>query len=523
MPTPDVSRARLLTAAFRCFAESGYEATTLDDVARSAGVPLHAVFELFPAKAALASAAYHDLVGALGEVAAELPATDAADRVTRLLSVKLDKLDAQRPLLLALAAAALDPDGPLGVLSPATASVRSRMLGLVRTALAGATDAPADLDRVTRLVYALHLGLVLLWTQDPTAAREALPVLASAPGLLPMLAFFPGISAPMQKLDAALSGRFVAAGSADAPQRARELLRRLFSRRRLAQGSDPSRPPTEAELAPHLPVVEAALAEGRPLDLVLPAFPAKSPSQAKTLGAVPDLGERVALAGLAALCAELSEAHPAGVRLWVCSDGSVFADVVEVPDVDVVAYGAALDREIAAFPALRRFDLAEVFAGATPEAARAALLETWAEDPDVLAAACEEPALARQLDGLHRFVFEDLVVLHPELSRTAVRKLARGRAIEVLRRSRAWGRLVAAQFPDALRLSIHPQGAVSDKIGVHLLPTDDVWLTPWHAVAVVAPDGVHLAKRADAEAAGAVLVEVEGRPDHFVARAPADR
>ena len=81
----------------------------------------------------------------------------------------------------------------------------------------------------------------------------------------------------------------------------------------------------------------------------------------------------------------------------------------------------------------------------------------------------------------------------------------------MIRRSDAWGALVAEAFPDAVRLSIHPQPEVSEKIGVHLVDTEDAWLTPWHACAVLTPDGARLMKRADAEAAGAVRHD-----DHLV-------
>jgi pyoverdine/dityrosine biosynthesis protein Dit1 len=83
-------------------------------------------------------------------------------------------------------------------------------------------------------------------------------------------------------------------------------------------------------------------------------------------------------------------------------------------------------------------------------------------------------------------------------------------------RSRAWGRLLASTFPHAVRLSIHPQAAVSDKIGIHLLPTQDAWLTPWHGVALLDRERFRLVKRAEAEELGAAPVDVDGRPSHYV-------
>jgi pyoverdine/dityrosine biosynthesis protein Dit1 len=112
-------------------------------------------------------------------------------------------------------------------------------------------------------------------------------------------------------------------------------------------------------------------------------------------------------------------------------------------------------------------------------------------------------------------MFEDGIALHPEVSRTQTRKHARTQAIQVLLRSRAWGRLLASTFPHAVRLSIHPQPAVSDKVGIHLLPTQDAWLTPWHGVALLDRERFRLVKRAEAEELGASAVEVEGRASHY--------
>jgi pyoverdine/dityrosine biosynthesis protein Dit1 len=136
-------------------------------------------------------------------------------------------------------------------------------------------------------------------------------------------------------------------------------------------------------------------------------------------------------------------------------------------------------------------------------------------------AAIEERAAkydhARALvNGIHRFLFEEQADVQPGRSRTQLRQACRPLAYQVVQRSDAWGRLLADCFPTALRLSIHPQHPHAEKIGILLGPADDVWLTPWHGVAVQQAGGWRLMKRCDAEAAGARLVEADGRPSHFV-------
>ncbi|HEY6794854.1 MAG TPA: L-tyrosine/L-tryptophan isonitrile synthase family protein, partial [Kineosporiaceae bacterium] len=57
---------------------------------------------------------------------------------------------------------------------------------------------------------------------------------------------------------------------------------------------------------------------------------------------LPDHGERLALRFLHGLAGQLERVHPPGVRVLVCSDGHVFADLIGVTDEDVDAYVDAL-------------------------------------------------------------------------------------------------------------------------------------------------------------------------------------
>jgi L-tyrosine isonitrile synthase len=85
----------------------------------------------------------------------------------------------------------------------------------------------------------------------------------------------------------------------------------------------------------------------------------------------------------------------------------------------------------------------------------------------------------------------------------------------VIQRSNAWSNLIARRFPAALRLSIHPQPRISEKIGISLVPCANSWGTPWHTVVLANRDGYRLVKRAKAEEQNAVLVYRGGRPSHY--------
>jgi len=234
------------------------------------------------------------------------------------------------------------------------------------------------------------------------------------------------------------------------------------------------------------------------------------------LGTLPDLAEERAVERLSELLDEITEVWSPGARLAICSDGHVFADAVGVSDEDVDAYRTALcatlndDR-------ITWFDVATAFGEASPAALRARLMNVYAEtEASLRARAATSASLAAQIDGIHRFLYEDEVALHPDVTKSQAKKRTRARAYEVVRRSEAWGGLVAAVFPSALRLSIHPQPDPSIKIGVNLLGVRDPWLTPWHGVAVVGRAGTSLMHREEAERAGGRIVHLAGgRPSHL--------
>lgn len=119
--------------------------------------------------------------------------------------------------------------------------------------------------------------------------------------------------------------------------------------------------------------------------------------------------------------------------------------------------------------------------------------------------------------GIIRFLVEDYSGLSDfeGRSRNSIQSAARMTAYRVIQRSNAWSRLLKENFPNAIRLSIHPQFRISEKIGVFLVDTDDCWATTWHSVALKTGEVTKLVPRHYAEAANAVLVFSDGRPSHY--------
>ncbi|RZS43055.1 2-isocyano-3-(4-hydroxyphenyl)propanoate synthase [Herbihabitans rhizosphaerae] len=234
----------------------------------------------------------------------------------------------------------------------------------------------------------------------------------------------------------------------------------LLHRRSSPIGRQCSETPCARCAAPHLGRVARAVAAGKPIELVLPAFPTKSPNPAKVLGIRPDMAEELALRFLAELCGDIEKIHPPGAKVIICSDGRVFEELIKVPDRDITAYQHGMrelvDKISPDFHQL--FNLDDVCPGQSHDQMRAMIDDEFGEP-------FEEPRAELKADenglamyrGIVRFLVEDLWHESFPGSKSALQRDCRKRAYRVVARSRAWGRLLAARFPDAVRLSIHPQ------------------------------------------------------------------
>ena len=301
----------------------------------------------------------------------------------------------------------------------------------------------------------------------------------------------------------------------------RNVLNLLFRHRRHLFPGDPcATAPCPDCYRVHGAKIEPSIAAGRPIGLVILAFPAKSPNRRKTLGPLPDLAEHLALNFLQLLCDQIRHFHPPGARIVICADGHVFGDLVSVPDPDITAYRDELLRVLdrAGLEALSHFSLTDAYGRVPVEQARRLLLRDFGTPlPLIRERVRADPEARASFNGIHRFMFEDLLVARPGESRNRVRAAAKDLAYQVTRHSNAWSDLVADVFPGMARLSIHPQPGHTPKLGIHLLRTRDNWLTPWHGVALDDGDRLTLVKRGEAERLGASMVLRDGRPSHYVA------
>jgi pyoverdine/dityrosine biosynthesis protein Dit1 len=517
------TRLRVLEAAAGLLSHEGLVPDLLARSAAAAGCPAERARVFFRRDEEIVLALYARLAADLEARVLELPEGTVGGRFHAALRTKFALAAPHRDAFAALTAAMLDPRHELGVLNPQTEVIRNRVQGVFAAVVQGATDRPANPEPLVRALYGAHLGMMLLWCQDRSpGAQAAAAALDLARDLLAFAAPLLGSAenaAAAARLDGVFRPLLEPPDDAATGDTAAALLHRLFRHRRLLPDAGPcAAEPCPACLALHLPKVKYFVRGGAPVHCLLPAFPAKSPSRRKTLGPLPDGAEEQALLYLQGVCDEARAVYPPGLRVTICSDGHVFSDLVGVGDDDVTRYGREVRALVArlGLTSLDAFGMDDLYEGADYTAIRGRLVADYARPREEIEERARRFAHHRALfNGIHRFLFEEQADVRPDVSRTRLRNECHERAYEVIRRSDAWGRLLADCFPTALRLSIHPQHPHAEKIGILLGEADDAWLTPWHGVALHHGRGWKFVKRHEAEALGARLVERDGRPSYF--------
>jgi len=522
------TRRTLLDTGLQLFEQQGFNQVNVADIATAAEQPLAEVYRHFGSKSDFVLGLYQRIHDELEARMQDLSTGPLALRFQELLLLKLELLEPYRRTLRALLATLLDDEAPAGMLSPETENIRLRGLALLEAVVQGATDAPpaAVRPQLVQTLYAAHWAVLGLRFLDRSAGgqatRDALELVAAGLALAtPQLdsLFAPTLLGQV----GAVVGQFIRVEPSTDFDVARRVLKLIMLHRKVLHEAPEScgTEPCAQCLALHLPKLHYFISQGLPVQLILPAFPAKSPNTQKVLGTLPDLGEEIALTFLQSLCDDIRQVYAPGAQLIICADGRIFADLVQVSDADVSAYNDVLKELIARLDTrdLSIVNLEDLLATTSFDEARAAITAQYGEPlAELQARVRDAPHHRAMFNGIHRFMAEDGLALTPEKSKSRVKEESKAVAYEVIRRSNAWTRLLAQEFPHALRLSIHPQHPHADKIGLRITRAVDDWLTPWHGVVLLRDNDYVLMKRQQAEALGATLVEQAGRPSHFVAQ-----
>jgi AcrR family transcriptional regulator len=161
-------------------ATRGYEATTLRDIAKEAGVSVGLLYRYFPSKQAVVVALYDELSSEYARRAAEMPPGRWRDRFVFALTTSLEVLEPHQVALRALTPVLVgDPDE--GIFSASTAFSRRRVQEVFEEAVVGSSDGPQQplAAALGRLLYLVHLAVLLWWLLDKSPSQRATAVLVS--------------------------------------------------------------------------------------------------------------------------------------------------------------------------------------------------------------------------------------------------------------------------------------------------------------------------------------------------------
>ena len=174
------ARERLYATAIGLIARRGYAATTMREIAGEAGVSVGLLYRYFPSKQAVIIALYDELSTEYARRAAGMQPGTWRSRFIFALETSLDVLQLHRVALRALIPVLVgDPDD--GVFAEGTAFSRLRVQRVFEEAATGASDAPkpALAEALGRLLYLVHLAVLLWWLLDRTPRQRATAALVA--------------------------------------------------------------------------------------------------------------------------------------------------------------------------------------------------------------------------------------------------------------------------------------------------------------------------------------------------------
>jgi len=171
----DATRGRILEAALQLFRDRGFGATTMREIAESAGVATGAAYYYFDSKDAIVLAFYdqaqQDMTARLEELLAG--SRNLVERLRGILQVKLDYFEPSRRFLGALSVHT-DPNHPLSPFSAQTREIRENDMRFFERAVDSShVRVPDDLRTyLPRLLWMYQMGMIFFWIYDRSAGQK---------------------------------------------------------------------------------------------------------------------------------------------------------------------------------------------------------------------------------------------------------------------------------------------------------------------------------------------------------------
>ncbi len=252
------------------------------------------------------------------------------------------------------------------------------------------------------------------------------------------------------------------------------------------------------------------VARGSTIRLTLPGFPLKAPvASGRVAGALPDAGERAALAYLDAFCEAVQAFYPPGCAIDLFSDGLTFHDVLGVPREVANRYHHAL-RTLHPSRHLVWHAYSTVDPGFDREidGAERALAPHW-PDPAALRDDARHARRVAELEAMlerERAAGVEAADGDAAAPRPGARRMAeRGIALDAF---------LAARLPDGIRLTVHDPAPEARKVPVRMHSRPGAAALPWRGVLLYRSNGdtLMLSKQTAVGELDAAVITRAGQP-----------
>jgi AcrR family transcriptional regulator len=172
-PRAEQTRAAIAEAALALFRERGYEAATMRDIAKRAGVSTGSAYYYFSSKEELIKEFYARNQAAHLAACWRLLATetDLSARLGGTVRALVDVLAPYHSFAATFYKHAAEPASPLSPFSPQSSPARLASIALYRDVIEGSTArmGRAVRERLPELLWLYSLGITLFWVHDNSA------------------------------------------------------------------------------------------------------------------------------------------------------------------------------------------------------------------------------------------------------------------------------------------------------------------------------------------------------------------
>jgi AcrR family transcriptional regulator len=172
----DLTKSHILNTALALFQEHGFEKTTMRMIAAACELSLGAAYYHFETKEALVLHFYAQTSAEAQEYNKQIIAgsSDFKERMSALLTFKLDQMAPFRELAAVLARQAADWNHPLSPFSAQSAPMRNEAIGLIDEVIAGSNLKASAVLRphLAKILWLFQMGVILFWVNDASEGQE---------------------------------------------------------------------------------------------------------------------------------------------------------------------------------------------------------------------------------------------------------------------------------------------------------------------------------------------------------------